>query len=70
MQFSTEFGDRLAGLRRSTGMTQDALASRLGVSAQAVSKWERAVCCPDISLLPALADTFGVSIDLLFGRSA
>lgn len=45
MQFSTEFGDRLAGLRRSTGMTQDALASRLGVSAQAVSKWERAVCC-------------------------
>ncbi len=40
MQFSTEFGDRLAGLRRSTGMTQDALASRLGVSAQAVSKWE------------------------------
>lgn len=44
MQFSTEFGDRLAGLRRSTGMTQDALASRLGVSAQAVSKWERAVC--------------------------
>lgn len=61
MQFSTEFGDRLAGLRRSTGMTQDALASRLGVSAQAVSKWERAVCCPDISLLPALADTFGIS---------
>ena len=70
MQFSTEFGDRLAGLRRSTGMTQDALASRLGVSAQAVSKWERAVCFPDISLLPALADTFGISIDLLFGRSA
>lgn len=70
MQFSTEFGDRLAGLRRSTGMTQDALASRLGVSAQAVSKWERVVCCPDISLLPALADTFGISIDLLFGRSA
>lgn len=70
MQFSTEFGDRLAGLRRSTGMTQDALASRLGVSAQAVSKWERAVWCPDISLLPALADTFGISIDLLFGRSA
>lgn len=70
MQFSTEFGDRLAGLRRSTGMTQDALASRLGVSAQAVSKWERAVCCHDISLLPALADTFGISIDLLFGRSA
>lgn len=70
MQFSTEFGDRLAGLRRSTGMTQDALASRLGVSAQAVSKWERAVCCLDISLLPALADTFGISIDLLFGRSA
>ncbi len=70
MQFTTEFGDRLACYRRRTGMTQDALAARLGVSAQAVSKWERAVCCPDISLLPALADTFGISIDLLFGRSA
>ena len=70
MQFTTEFGDRLSVYRRRTGMTQDALASRLGVSAQAVSKWERAVCCPDISLLPALADTFGISIDLLFGRSA
>ena len=70
MQFTTEFGDRLAVFRRRTGMTQDALAARLGVSAQAVSKWERAVCCPDISLLPAWADTFGISIDLLFGRSA
>lgn len=70
MKFNTEFGDRLAIYRRRTGMTQDDLAARLGVSAQAVSKWERAVCCPDISLLPALADTFGVSIDLLFGRSA
>lgn len=70
MLFTTEFGDRLAVFRRRTGMTQDALATRLGVSAQAVSKWERAVCCPDISLLPALADIFGISIDLLFGRSA
>ena len=70
MQFSTEFGDRLAGLRRSTGMTQDALASRLGVSAQAVSPWAPEVCCPAIYIFPALADTFGISIDLLFGRSA
>ncbi len=70
MQFTTEFGDRLAFFRRRMGLTQDGLAVRLGVSAQAVSKWERAVCCPDISLLPALADAFGISIDLLFGRSA
>ena len=63
-------GSRIAENRRRIGMTQEELAAKLAVSAQAVSKWERAVCCPDISLLPALADTFGISIDLLFGRSA
>ena len=45
-------GKRIARLRKSRGMTQDQLAERVGVSAQAVSKWENDVSCPDISLLP------------------
>ena len=59
---------RIAALRRAAGYTQEQLAARLGVSFQAVSKWENAQSCPDIMLLPALADIFGVSIDSLFGR--
>ena len=62
--------EKIAELRKRKNITQEELARALGVTNQAVSKWERAVCCPDISLLPALADTFGISIDLLFGRSA
>ena len=49
-------------------MTQDALAEKLGVTYQAVSKWENSLSCPDIVLLPLIADVFGVSIDSLFGR--
>ena len=64
------FAEKLQKLRKQNGLSQERLAEKLNVSRQAVSKWERAVCCPDISLLPALADTFGISIDLLFGRSA
>ena len=41
---------------------------KLGVTNQSVSKWESAQCCPDISLIPKLADIFDVSIDELFGR--
>ena len=63
-------GENIKRARNAKNMTQAQLAEALSVSPQAVSKWERAVCCPDISLLPALADTFGISIDLLFGRSA
>lgn len=60
--------DKIAALRRTSGMTQEQLAVRLGVTYQAVSKWENAQSCPDIMLLPALADAFQVSIDQLFGR--
>jgi transcriptional regulator with XRE-family HTH domain len=51
-------------------MTQEQLAERLSVSAQSVSKWENAVSMPDVALLPALAEVFGVSIDELFDLSA
>ena len=61
---------RISELRRGAGYTQEQLAARLGVSFQAVSKWENAQSCPDILLLPALADIFHVSIDSLFGRDA
>ena len=56
-------------LRQARGMTQEALAEELGVSPQAVSKWERDQSAPDISLLPELAVCFGVTLDELFGLS-
>lgn len=64
------FGERIAAYRKERGLTQEGLAQKLGVTNQAVSKWESDQCCPDIMLLPALADVFGVSMDELFGRAA
>ena len=48
-------------------LTQEEVADYLGVTPQSVSKWERSECCPDITLLPALANIFETSIDLLMG---
>lgn len=62
------FGARIAAYRKEQDLTQEGLAQRLGVTNQAVSKWEADQCCPDIMLLPALADVFGVTIDALFAR--
>lgn len=63
-------GSRIAAQRRKMNLTQDQLAEKMGVSSQAVSKWENDLSCPDISLLPSLADLFGISIDeLLRGES-
>lgn len=62
----SNMGENISRLRRRIGMTQEMLAYRLGVSAQAVSKWERQLSCPDVSLLPVMAEVFGVSIDELF----
>lgn len=62
-------GQIIASARRERGLTQEALAIRLGVSNQAVSKWESDQCYPDITLLPKLAEVFSVSIDVLFGRT-
>ncbi|MDR2686122.1 MAG: helix-turn-helix domain-containing protein, partial [Oscillospiraceae bacterium] len=60
--------ERILSLRKEKGLTQEALAQQLGVSFQAVSKWENEQSCPDIALLPLLADIFGVTVDSLFGR--
>jgi len=62
-------GKNIAALRKAKGMTQNALANQLGVTFQAVSKWETGQACPDIVMLPELADLFEVSIDALFGRT-
>lgn len=61
-------GENIAALRKKKNMTQEALAAEIGVSAQAVSKWENGTNLPDIQLLPILADIFSVSIDTLYGR--
>ena len=58
-------GKRIQRLRKAKGLTQEQLAGRLGVSPQAVSKWENDNCSPDISLLAALAQELGVSTDAL-----
>ena len=63
-------GSRIAGARKVKGMTQEELANILGVSSQAVSKWENDASCPDISLLPRLAKELGLTTDeLLTGKS-
>lgn len=59
-------GDKIKQLRYKAGLTQEQLGDTLGVSAQSVSKWETAAAMPDITLLPPLAEVFGVSIDELF----
>ena len=65
----TIIGETIAKLRRERGMTQEALAESMGVSSQTISKWENSTTCPDIFLLPVLADFFGVSVDDLYGRA-
>ena len=61
-------GSNIMRLRKERGLTQEQLATALGISFQAVSKWETGNSCPDISTLPLLAEIFSVSIDELFGR--
>lgn len=66
----TTMGNRIGMLRRKKELKQDQLAEMLGVSPQAVSKWENDQTCPDISLLPKLAKILGVTLEeLLTGSS-
>lgn len=63
-------GSRIALRRKEKGMSQENLADKMGVSSQAVSKWENDVSCPDIGLLPRLASLLGMTVDeLLTGDS-
>ena len=61
-------GENIARLRKEKGLTQAELGEKLGVSNQAVSKWESGMTMPDVMLLPDLADIFGIYIDELFSR--
>ncbi len=63
-------GNRISKYRKAKGMTQEDLATHMGVSSQAVSKWENDASCPDISLLPQLCRILGITTDeLLTGRT-
>ena len=63
-----KIGKQIATMRKEKGIKQEELANYVGVSIQAVSKWENGGV-PDIELLPKIADYFSVSVDFLFGRS-
>ena len=64
-----EMGKEIRRLRNDRGLTQEALAAALNVTAQTVSKWECGNSIPDVQLLPEIAVYFGVSIDQLFAMS-
>ena len=65
-----ELKDKLKKLRIQHNMTQEEVAERLGFSAQTVSKWERGISYPDITLLPKIAKMFRCSIDSLFNMQS
>ena len=67
MNMKLYFAENLKRLRKEKGLTQKALAARLGVAFQTISKWERGETHPDIMLLPEIAAFFGVTIDALLG---
>lgn len=58
-------GSRIKELRAKKGTTQETVANALGVSPQAISKWEQNTTMPDVSMLVPIADYFGVSVDYL-----
>lgn len=63
-------GNRIQKFRKEKGLTQEELGAKLGLSSQAVSKWENDASCPDISLLPQLCRLLGVTADeLLSGKT-
>ena len=64
-----EFRENLFRLRRERGLNQEQLAEKIGVSRQAVSKWETGEASPDLPNLLALADALDVSLDMLCGRA-
>ncbi len=63
-------GKNIYTLRKQNGLTQEELAGKIGVTYQAVSKWENGTTAPDIALLPELAAVLGTSIDALLGYAA
>ena len=62
-------GENIKQMRRKRNLTQEEMASHLGISFQSISKWERGDGYPDITMLPTLANYFGISVDELLGMS-
>ncbi len=63
---NVNLGNKIRELRKARNISQEVLAQYLGISFQAVSKWENGTAMPDVALIPALASFFGVSTDELF----
>ena len=61
-----KIGEKIKALRKEKNISQESLAKVLGVTFQAISKWETSTTTPDVSLIPSIASFFGVSIDELF----
>ena len=61
-------GECILNYRKQHGLTQSEFGELLGVSTQAVSKWERELCYPDIFLLPDISKLIGVSLDEMMGK--
>ena len=64
-EFMATLGKTINTLRKANGFTQEEFASMLGISPQAVSKWENDLSCPDIMLLPKIAEIFDITVDSL-----
>ena len=64
------FGMRLGRIRKENNYTQETIANKLNVTAQAVSKWENDITSPDIDTLIKIADIFNITIDELVGRTS
>lgn len=62
-------GKSISSYRKNLGMTQEELAEKLHISAQAVSKWENGIGYPDITLVPAISEVLNISLNDLFGAS-
>ncbi len=60
-----QMGTRIAGRRRARGLTQYQVAAHMGVTPQAVSKWERGLACPDLVFLDDLAELLGIGLEEL-----
>lgn len=64
---TNNLGKKIAEVRRRSRLTQNDLAVKVGVTAQAVSKWEQGKSCPDIAILDEIADALGISLFELLG---
>ncbi|MBE6895486.1 MAG: helix-turn-helix transcriptional regulator [Ruminococcaceae bacterium] len=69
MNNTIRIGEYILNYRKERGLSQGEFGSLLGVSAYAVSKWERKLCYPDIFLLRDISDIIGVSIDEMFRKN-